>query len=257
MYTVYVAVVMAFSLFSAIPMPQPEWKDDNLKYMLCALPFVGLVIGAVMMLWGYICSLLNAGSLLYGAGLTLIPVLISGGIHMDGFCDSVDALSSRAPMEKKRMILKDSHAGAFAIIFTGVYYVAFLGFAAEYPRDVKMLGLLACHQVMSRVVGAIASTAFPKASSQGMLAAFHDSASKKATGILVVWGIIAAAAGIYLCPVPGTVSVLVALICLFYIRKMSEKQFGGMSGDLAGFIITVSALLMLAASNIAYLAVNL
>lgn len=251
MHTIYIAVVMAFTLFSAIPMPIPEWNNDNLKYMLCALPLVGVVIGAVLWGWGWLCALLSLNKLLYAAGVTLIPLLISGGIHMDGFCDSVDALSSRAPMEKKRQILKDSHAGAFAIIFTGVYLVAYLGFASELPLNSGALICAGLIQVTSRVVGAIASTAFPKASSEGMLASFQDAASKKATAILVVIGLLSSAATIFFALAGGTAATLVALLCLLYIRKMSEKQFGGMSGDLAGFIITVSSLLMLAAFVIA------
>lgn len=48
--------------------------------------------------------------------LVLIPIFITGGIHLDGFLDTQDALSSYQPMERRLEILKDSHAGAFAII---------------------------------------------------------------------------------------------------------------------------------------------
>ena len=48
--------------------------------------------------------------------LLLIPVLVSGGIHLDGLLDTSDALNSYQPREKKLEILKDSNAGAFAII---------------------------------------------------------------------------------------------------------------------------------------------
>ena len=50
------------------------------------------------------------------------PVLVTGGIHLDGFLDTADALSSWQPWEKKLEILKDSHAGAFAIIMGCAYF---------------------------------------------------------------------------------------------------------------------------------------
>ena len=39
--------VIAFSMWSAIPMPQVEWDRDGMKYALCAFPFIGLAAG-----WG-------------------------------------------------------------------------------------------------------------------------------------------------------------------------------------------------------------
>ena len=62
-----------------------------------------------------------------GASFVLLPVLVTGGIHMDGFLDTTDALSSWQPREKKLEILKDSHAGAFAIIMGCSYFVLALG----------------------------------------------------------------------------------------------------------------------------------
>ncbi|MBO5973153.1 MAG: adenosylcobinamide-GDP ribazoletransferase, partial [Clostridia bacterium] len=97
MKDIFRSVAMAFSMFSSIPTPRVEWKDSNMKYMLCALPLVGGVIGAVMVLWYVLCDALNVGRILYAAGMVLIPLLVSGGIHLDGFCDTVDALASHAP----------------------------------------------------------------------------------------------------------------------------------------------------------------
>jgi adenosylcobinamide-GDP ribazoletransferase len=47
--------------------------------------------------------------------MVVAPIIITGGIHMDGFLDTQDALSSYQPRERRLEILKDSHAGAFAI----------------------------------------------------------------------------------------------------------------------------------------------
>ena len=55
-------------------------------------------------------------------GLAII-LLVTGGIHMDGYMDTMDALHSYGNREKKLEILKDSHIGAFAVIMT-VLYVA-------------------------------------------------------------------------------------------------------------------------------------
>ena len=71
------SVAMAFSMFSAVPLPMTEWKKENMKFMLCALPLVGVLIAAVLLLWHWLCEVLDMGVFMYAAGLTLIPLAVS------------------------------------------------------------------------------------------------------------------------------------------------------------------------------------
>ena len=61
-------------------------------------------------------KVLGCGLFLQAAGFTLLPVVVTGGIHLDGFGDTLDALASHAEPERKREILKDPRAGIFAVI---------------------------------------------------------------------------------------------------------------------------------------------
>ena len=203
------SIVMAFCMFSRIPMPTVEWKNENMRYMLCAFPLVGAVIGAVLWLWQLLSAALGFGPLLWAAGLTLLPVAVTGGIHMDGFCDVSDALASHAPAEKKRAILKDSHTGAFAIITLG-------------------------------------SLIYPKSDAEGLLRTFTLSADKKpAVAILLVLLILCAAALVWVRPVTGAAMVLGGLLTALWMKRLSAKQFGGMSGDLSGYFLQLAELIML------------
>ena len=49
-------VAVAFSMFSALPMPQISWEKRNMRYALCAFPLVGGVIGGLCWLWGELCQ---------------------------------------------------------------------------------------------------------------------------------------------------------------------------------------------------------
>ena len=86
------SILAAFSMFSALPMPQVPWEKEKIRYMLVALPLVGAVVGLVEYLWLRLCSRLAFGMVLSAVGFTLIPVLITGGIHLDGFISAVAAL---------------------------------------------------------------------------------------------------------------------------------------------------------------------
>ena len=246
MKTLFRSVAMAFSMFSIVPMPMVEWKKENMKYMLCALPLVGVVIGAALWVWHILCQWLNFGAILFAAGMTLIPLAVSGGIHMDGFCDTVDALSSHAAPERKREILKDSHAGAFAIIFTAAYFLLYFALCTELPQVWPVILIAGIHHVFARAIGALAGVAFPGSGGNGMLASFREGAAKRATWILLVWCLICAAALIVLSPISGLFCTLAAVVLLLGLRVMSLKEFGGMSGDLAGYLITLSELVLLA-----------
>ena len=102
-----------------------------MRYALCFFPWVGAVIGALWYLWKWFCDRFAVGTLCYAAVGTAIPILITGGFHVDGFLDTCDALHSYQPRERKLEILKDSHIGAFAVIMLALYGLIFLGGFSE------------------------------------------------------------------------------------------------------------------------------
>ena len=110
------SILAAFSMFSAIPVPQTEWNRQSMRYTLCAFPLVGVVIAGCSWLWVLLCRRFALPEIIRGAGLCLLPVLITGGIHLDGYADTWDAISSHAGIGKRQEILKDPHIGAFAAI---------------------------------------------------------------------------------------------------------------------------------------------
>ena len=128
--TLLETAAVAFAMFSAVPVPQPVWNEKNMRYALCAFPLVGVVCGLAWWGWAALAARLSFPLLLRAAGLCLAPVLVTGGIHLDGYADTCDALASCAAPEKKQEILKDPHCGAFAVIRLCTYFTAYLGLCA-------------------------------------------------------------------------------------------------------------------------------
>ncbi len=240
------SVFAAFSMFSALPAPQIPWEKEKIRYMLIALPLVGVVIGAVEYLWLRVCSQLALGMILSAAGFTILPILITGGIHLDGFMDTVDALKSHAAPEKKRAILKDPHAGAFAGIGLACYLLSWFGLCADLPLFRKTVLLLGLIHVMSRSLSAVSGTLLPVRPGEGTLNFFHQATDKTVSALAVLWVILSAAAMIAVWPLVGGVMALGAVMTLLLVRRMAMKQFEGMSGDIAGFLLQTAELVMLA-----------
>ena len=124
--TVLQTIAVAFAMFSAVPVPQFDWNEKNMRYSLCAFPLVGVLCGV---LW-CVCASLPLPAMVRAAGFCLIPVWVTGGIHLDGYADTCDALCSYGDTQKKLDILKDPHCGAFAVIRLCSYFVLL---RAVYP----------------------------------------------------------------------------------------------------------------------------
>ena len=244
---------IAISMYSKIPVPMVDWNEKNMKYAMCFFPVVGVITGLLQAGAGYlILQYTSFGKLFFAAVMTLIPVLVTGGIHLDGYADTIDALSSYGDREKKLQILKDPHTGAFAVIGLCVYFAAALALWSE--ADVRMLPLTACIYPFSRSLSGISVVSFQAAKNSGLLRTFQDGAQKKTVRIvLIICALACAGVILYLGwsrksgSVAASVLVIAAALLVFaYYYRMSRKQFGGTTGDLVGYFLQMCELAMLA-----------
>ena len=233
-------IIVAFSMFSAIPMPNIQWNARNMRYSLCAFPLIGLVIGGLCWLWARLSGVLDLPALLRGAGLCLLPVLLTGGIHLDGYADTCDALASHAGPERRQEILKDPHLGAFAAIRLCTYFVASLALWMALP-DVNPVSIL-CMFCLSRTLSALALTLFPLRAGSGLARSFAEAADKKRVRNTLLVLLAVLCAGMIL---SGGAAVIAAGLVFWYYYLMSQRKFGGLSGDLAGWFLQTAELWML------------
>ena len=103
---------MCRSMFCAIPSPYQGWDEDARPLMLLFLPLVGLEMGLYWAAAGWLCRCLGFPQLVTGLVIAVLPYLLTGKIHLDGFLDVTDAVGSCRSLERRREILKDSHVGA-------------------------------------------------------------------------------------------------------------------------------------------------
>ena len=243
------SLAIAISMYSKIPVPTVDWNEKNMKYAMCFFPVVGVMIGLLQAGIGYlILQYTSCGKLFFAAVMTLIPVLVTGGIHLDGYADTIDAISSYGD----RQILKDPHTGAFAVIGLCVYFVAVLALWSE--ADVRMLPLTACIYPLSRSLSGISVVSFQAAKNSGLLRTFQDGAHKARVRIvLIICALACAGVILYLgwsgksgSVVASVLVIAAALLVFAYYYRMSRKQFGGTTGDLAGYFLQMCELAMLA-----------
>ncbi len=244
-------IAVAFSMYSKIPMPKFEWKDEDMSDSLSFFPLVGVVIGAAVVLVNQLPVFDVIPPAVKMLLTVLMPLAITGGFHADGFMDTEDALNSYAPTEKKLEILKDPHIGSFAIISLVKWLLAYTAAVSAVLLnencELNTLLILGSVFVMSRVLSGLSSLLFKKAKKKGML---YEETKNRKTAVQVclsIWLILTAAFMIYLAPVHGSIVILSFLLFIVYYRNKMYKEFGGVTGDTAGFCLTVSELIATAA----------
>jgi adenosylcobinamide-GDP ribazoletransferase len=78
-------------------------------------PLVGMIIGLLLALGYYLFSLLFLKSLVLWLTIGLLA-LLTRGLHLDGFADTLDGLASGGTKEKILEVMKDSRIGTFGVI---------------------------------------------------------------------------------------------------------------------------------------------
>lgn len=240
-------MAVAFSIYSKIPMPIFDWTEEDLKYNLVFLPFVGLIIGGVTYGLWYLMNYFQI-NLITEVMLTLaIPLIVTGGIHLDGFIDVEDAISSYASKEKRLEILKDPHIGAFAVIGLakiGLCYIGAMAIVLNKAR-VRDIIILSIMYVISRAACAYISISFQHAKKDGMLN-METKATNKIEKIIVVIEIVISLLSAMLIDYKTGLLITISLVLYtLYYRNKCYKNFGGITGDMSGYFIVVCELIMI------------
>lgn len=236
------AFCMSFSMFCAIPTPFAHvWEDSVRSLMLVVFPFVGTVIGAIWALAAFLLDKINCPQMFGAAILALMPYLLTGGIHLDGYMDCCDAIFSRRPLEKKREILKDSHVGSFAVIALSVLMLfSFAAFASADGSENMLALIFIC--TVSRACSAIGvSTLRPMGHSE-YAGNFQQGISK---GNIFALALILTSAFVLsyaVCGFSGIIACGATEIGYILFTAYAFKNLDGFSGDVTGFGHTLAEL---------------
>lgn len=249
--TLLETVDVAFSMYSSIPVPQIEWNEQNMKYMMGCFPLVGVVQALLLIGWGYLTQWFGINEILFAAVATLIPLLITGGIHLDGFCDTVDALASHQTREKKLEILKDPHTGAFAVMGCAAYLLLSFALWTQPQGEMRLLAIwmMSIGYIFSRGMSALSIMIFPCAKNSGLAHSFSSAAQKQRVRVIASLFIIGCSfAFLAVRLILGALILLGCSLTFWYYHHLSMKQFGGITGDLAGWFLQVNEVVILIVS---------
>ncbi len=231
--------VIAISMYSKIPLPRFPWEEKEMRHVICFFPVVGVAIGALTCLWFYVAQQFSVGTVCFALIGTAIPLLVTGGMHLDGYMDTMDALHSYQEREVKLQILKDSHIGAFSVLMLAVYLLLYIG-AYSQIGTMREAGLLGVGFILSRTLSGLALVTLRPAREDGLLFTFADQAATRAMRVtLAIEAAVAAALMLWLSLWSGIVLIIGAALMFLWYRQKSYKEFGGITGDTEGWFLSI------------------
>jgi adenosylcobinamide-GDP ribazoletransferase len=122
------------AFLTRIPIGCHDVKEAARGYPL--VPLVGLLEGAIVA-----AAMLVAPEPGVAAALALLlHLLVTGGLHLDGFADYSDVLGAGARSEAAARIMKDPRRGGFALAYTIVLLIVkYAGLEAAWQRPVVVV----------------------------------------------------------------------------------------------------------------------
>lgn len=189
------------------------------------------------------------GGILYGVSIVLEPyipsihlhvllfalwVILTGALHLDGLSDSVDALF--VSKERAVEVMKDSHIGAMGMTYTAVFLIL----KASVLIAIDALWALPLILMLARFNTVLAIYFFAYIRENGMSTLAKEEFTKAQLIVSILMVLITS----LLFPA-GLLLLAVSLLCLLFFKLWFTKRFGGFSGDLYGFMIEGSELILL------------
>jgi adenosylcobinamide-GDP ribazoletransferase len=224
----------AFAFLTIVPLKPDSARAPGRAFAY--FPLVGLLIGAVLALLTTLPISTEAR-----AFLTLVAwVVLSGGLHLDGWGDSCDGLFATTTPERRLEIMKDPRAGMWAVI--GICLLLLGKFGAL--RGLPPLILIA-PPVAGRWAMVIAAYAFPSARPAGSGAYFRTGLGRAQVVMATLLAVLICGAVAVIDRRAGIGLAAAPLVALIAGRWAAGRLGGGLTGDVYGALCELTELITL------------
>ena len=238
MITSFIAAFQFLTL-ARLKKTESALTSEEFSASMVFFPVVGALQGLVLFIvYILLGPFLTPG--LLGAVLVAVLIITNGGLHLDGFVDSVDGIAGGSTPERRLEIMRDSAVGAIGVValvillilkyeslsnvstitagaiflfpIIGRWTAVPVAYLANYARTGEGLGRLFSEVRFTTLIIATVITVVPVALILGL------------TGLIAMVGVF----------------IVAVLITMFFRRKI-----GGVTGDVMGFQGEVGEVLFL------------
>jgi len=224
-------LLFAIIFLTRVPVPAgAAAKSQPLATAMRVFPLAGAMIGAVGGLVFVLASLLGAPNLLCGFLALAALVILTGGLHEDGFADIADGFGGGYERQRKMDIMRDSRVGTYggaALMLS----IAIRAVAAGSMEPLDALAAMIASAALGRGLIPISMTLYLSARSDGVGASSgYPTESSTWTSILLALLIALLALG----PGEGFLCFIVGVVGVCGLAAFAKRQIGGYTGDVLG-----------------------
>ena len=225
---------------------QTVWTAEDFGRITRFFPLVGLVLGLCYALAAWILVSVLGMRALTAALLLILPLLLTGGLHADGFMDTADGVFSGRERERKLEIMKDSRVGSFGVV--AFVLLMFLQFALLLDMSPPLLvPVFFVMPIIGRMAMVLAVSCFPYARADGMGKTFADMADRGTVAIAAV------TTSVLVIPIGllATLALVLGIVFALLFCRWMTAILGGVTGDVYGAATVLTETIVLAVFSLA------
>jgi len=224
----------ALAFLTVLPIGYPENRLPG--YSFAWYPLVGLVLGLFLSL----IAILPWPTALISAFVVLLAwVVLTGGLHLDGFGDSCDGLLATVSPARRLEIMQDPRTGAWAVIGLIVFLLGKWTFLTETPAL-----MLIVPPVIGRWAMVWAVWQFPHANTSGLGVYFRTGFGRAQVLTALVLTLLIVAVASWLVDWRLITLLFVPVVTVLGFGTWAAQRLdGGLTGDVYGAIGELSELL--------------
>ena len=231
---------LAAGTLTRFPVPAPHQVDrTTARWAMVSAPVIAIPLALVCGLPLLIETSNTASGLLISALTIALLAFATRAIHWDGLADTADALGSGRPAAQALEIARKSDIGPFGALTMAVNLL------------LQVLALGACVAAGAgylALIGAVITSriALVWACTRGVHAARTDGLGALVAGtvprlVTIGWTIAIILAAYLLNGGFGVLAVLAGLAAAVVVLAISRRRLGGVTGDVLGAVIEISA----------------
>ncbi|MDE1726080.1 MAG: adenosylcobinamide-GDP ribazoletransferase [Thaumarchaeota archaeon] len=209
--------------------PSKSTELDIVAKNMYLFPVAGALIGLVIGGAGYGLSL-YVQPLIVGLVLTGSLVIITGIHHTDALCDFADGMMAKGTKENKLKAMRDPAVGSAGVV-TVVLYIAGMIMSISMMKGLVLFEAILVSELMAKFAMVLQANRGSSAW-QGLSSPFTQ--SMKSPAKLAAAAALAMVPTIILGGITGVIVIGVATGMSFLLLAVSNRSFGGISGDVFG-----------------------
>lgn len=208
-----------------------EVTEETFGRSLICFPLVGIIIGGILLFVAYL-SQYCFSPFSTAVFIVIVEILVTGGLHLDGYMDTSDGIFSGRPRERIMEIMKDSRVGSMGVAALFVMLLLKITFFTEIPL-LDYWPIIVLMPLISRWAMVYVVTSYPYARPQGLGGIFHKQANNK---MFIIVSLYSLNITLVLLPYKLWIAVLLTIISTIGVATRINKILQGHTGDTYGAV---------------------